>query len=278
MILVALTLLLVIAGASVKSQEAGLSVPDWPLSYGRWMPEMRGGVFYEHGHRMIAALVGLLTLVLAIWLSWTSEPAWLKRLGWVAVAVVILQGLLGGLTVLWRLPKPVSIGHAGLAQLFFALVASLALFTSPGWKREPQVFVDEGRPPLCRLASALPILVLGQILLGAAYRHQAMSLVPHVIGALVVTAYAVLVAAFALQQFGQHAQIGWWARRLLEISLVQMFLGIAAYLSRIYTAESPGPAPVTVVVTVLHVAGGSLTLAASTVLALQARRHTRPAF
>src|SRR6478735_6695 len=105
------TLFLVIAGASVTSNQAGLSVPDWPLSYGQVMPEMKGGVFYEHGHRMIASAVGFLTVIFAIWL-WRAEPrAWVRRLGLVAVAGVILQGVLGGLTVLYLLPKAVSISH-----------------------------------------------------------------------------------------------------------------------------------------------------------------------
>src|SRR5829696_7564454 len=112
------TLLLVIAGASVTSNQAGLSVPDWPLSYGQVMPEMEGGVFYEHGHRMIASFVGFLTVILAIWL-WRSEPRpWLRRLGLIALAAVIVQGVLGGMTVLFMLPKAVSISHACLAQLF----------------------------------------------------------------------------------------------------------------------------------------------------------------
>ena len=125
------TLFLVIAGASVTSNQAGLSVPDWPLSYGQVMPEMKGGVFYEHGHRMIASAVGFLTVIFAMWL-WRAEPrAWVRRLGLVAVAGVILQGVLGGLTVLYLLPKAVSISHACLAQLFFSTTVALALFTSP---------------------------------------------------------------------------------------------------------------------------------------------------
>src|SRR5438132_10233457 len=105
------TLLLVVAGASVTSKEAGLSVPDWPLSYGQVMPQMTGGVFFEHGHRMIATTVGMLTIVLTVWL-WRVEPrAWMKKLGLVSLGAVILQGVLGGLTVLLLLPPPVSISH-----------------------------------------------------------------------------------------------------------------------------------------------------------------------
>src|ERR1700747_3609643 len=103
------TLLLVWAGGLVTSNDAGLSVPDWPLSYGKLMPPMEGGVLFEHGHRMVATTVGMLTIGLAIWLARAEKRRWLRRLGWVALAAVIAQGLLGGMTVIFMLPKPVSI-------------------------------------------------------------------------------------------------------------------------------------------------------------------------
>src|ERR1700674_997355 len=106
------TLLLVVAGGLVTSNDAGLSVPDWPLSYGKLMPKMEGGVFFEHGHRMVATTVGLLTVILAIWLWRSDTRRWMRRLGWIALAAVVAQGLLGGMTVISLLPKPVSISHA----------------------------------------------------------------------------------------------------------------------------------------------------------------------
>src|ERR1700681_4778369 len=113
------TLFLVVAGASVTSKEAGLSVPDWPLSYGQVMPPMVGGVFFEHGHRMVATTVGMLTIGLVIFLARAERRAWMRKLGWIALAAVVAQGVLGGLTVLLLLPPAVSISHACLAQLFF---------------------------------------------------------------------------------------------------------------------------------------------------------------
>src|SRR6185369_14369732 len=103
------TLLLVLAGASVTSKEAGLSVPDWPLSYGQVIPDMTGGVLFETGHRMIAGVVGMLTVILAIWIASVEKRAWLRRLGGAAVTLVIAQALLGGATVLMLQPPPVSI-------------------------------------------------------------------------------------------------------------------------------------------------------------------------
>src|SRR2546422_7707118 len=134
----ACTILLVLAGSLVTSTGSGLSVPDWPTSYGwsmftfppsRWV----GGILYEHGHRLIASTVGFLTIVLAAWL-WVQDPRrWMKRLGLTALGAVIAQGVLGGLTVLFFLPAPVSTAHAGLAEIFFCITVAIALFTSPRW-------------------------------------------------------------------------------------------------------------------------------------------------
>ena len=103
----ATTLLLLVAGALVVGKEAGLAVPDWPLSFGTWMPPMKGGVFYEHGHRMVAGTVGLLTTILAIGLWWKEPRRWVRGLGFLAWAGVLIQAILGGITVLYRLPIPV---------------------------------------------------------------------------------------------------------------------------------------------------------------------------
>lgn len=176
-LLAAASLLLIAAGGLVTSTDSGLAVPDWPNTYGYFMfafpfSKMVGGILYEHGHRLIASVVGLMTIGLAVW-AWRVEArAWVRRLAWIALGAVVAQGLLGGITVIYLLPKPISISHAGLAQLFFALVVSLGIFTSPGWRAgfgraEP---LDDRR--LARLALAVPALVYVQILLGATMRHN----------------------------------------------------------------------------------------------------------
>jgi heme a synthase len=274
-ILAACTLFLVLAGASVTSNEAGLSVPDWPLSYGKVMPEMTGGVFYEHGHRMVATTVGFLTIILAIWLWRTEDRSWMRRIGWIALLGVIVQGVFGGLTVIFKLPPAVSIVHACLAQLFFSLTVAIALFASPGWRRGAEMVEDENTPSLRTLALLAPLTIFGQLMLGAAYRHKLLGLVPHVIGALAVTAVILIVGMFALQQFPKHAAIRKSALTLVTITLVQVFLGIAAYMSRIYTTESLEPQAIMVAFTVLHVAVGALTMATAVVYAIQVRRNVR---
>jgi cytochrome c oxidase assembly protein subunit 15 len=270
------TLFLVIAGASVTSNQAGLSVPDWPLSYGQVMPEMKGGVFYEHGHRMIASGVGFLTVILAIWLWRADQRAWMRRLGLASLLAVITQGMLGGMTVLFLLPKAVSISHALLAQIFFSTTVAIAIFTSPGWQRGPQPVDDSGWPSFRSLATIVPILVLMQIALGAAYRHRAFGILPHVLGAIVIGTLLLLFAVFVLVQFGAHKPLRGSAWALLSITIAQLLLGIAAYGARISTMESPYPMPLMVVLTVAHVGMGALTMAGTVALSIQVFRHVRP--
>jgi len=276
LLLAACTLFLVVAGASVTSQDAGLSVPDWPLSYGKVMPPMTGGIFYEHGHRMIATLVGFLTIILAIWLWRVDDRPWMRRLGFAALGLVIAQGIFGGLTVLLMLPKSISIVHACLAEIFFSTTVAVALFNSQGWREGPTYVVDSGTPSLRALATFTPLAVLAQVALGAAFRHRLMGIIPHIIGAMVVTAVILYAAIAVLAEHKNHRALRTPATALLVITFFQVFLGIAAYLSRIATADSVRPEPYMVVLTVLHVAVGASTLAASVALAIQVRRNVLP--
>ena len=135
---VACTVLLILAGSLVTSHDAGLSVPDWPTSYGWNMftfpPSMWvANILYEHGHRLIASTVGFLTIVLAVWLWLTESRRWLRWLGVAALGAVVAQGVLGGLTVIFFLPAAISTAHAGLAEVFFCMTVAIALFTSPRW-------------------------------------------------------------------------------------------------------------------------------------------------
>lgn len=167
-----LTFFLIIAGGLVTSTGSGLAVPDWPLSYGKLMPPMVGGIFYEHGHRMIATLVGFLTTILALWLWKREQRRWMKVLGFVALGAVILQGALGGLTVLFLLPTAISVSHATLAQTFFCLVSSIALFTSRWWMDQDHRIMEEPEGTTMR---KLVVLTTGsvyvQLVLGALMRH-----------------------------------------------------------------------------------------------------------
>ncbi|MDQ6706330.1 MAG: COX15/CtaA family protein [Acidobacteriota bacterium] len=270
------TLLLVVAGGLVTSNDAGLSVPDWPLSYGKLMPPMEGGILYEHGHRMIATLTGFLTVVMAIWLWRVDDRTWMKRLGLVAVMAVIAQGVLGGLTVIYLLPPAISVSHACLAQLFFSTTVAMVVFTSPSWRAGPRFVSDAGTPRLRTLAIAAPVFVLLQLALGAAARHKALGAIYHIGASSVVMGAILWVCLRVLLRYPQHSVLLRPALVLLSIAFAQVFLGIAAYMSRIATADAVQPMPIMITFTVLHVAVGALTMAASVVLAIQVFRHARP--
>ena len=272
------TFMLIIAGGLVTSNDAGLSVPDWPLSYGQWMPQMVGGVFYEHGHRMIAATVGLLTVALVCWLFLVREDRGLKRLGLFALVAVVLQGVLGGLTVLLELPVAVSVLHAMLAQGFFCIVISLALFTSRSW---PPAAAKVPTPAQPRFWTArfLTLALFVQLLLGAVLRHSGtidgvkatrvdfLALAGHLAGALLVAGLIVAVGLPILKtaSTGPTARL---SSLLLGLLVVQLGLGVGALMVRLQAGDRIQPMPVDVGVTTAHVAVGALMLAASLILTL----------
>jgi len=277
------TFFLLIAGALVTSNDAGLSVPDWPLSYGSLTPPMIGGIFYEHGHRMVASFVGMLSIVLAVWL-WRvasrgpEQQRWLRWLGVAALGAIVAQGLLGGLTVLFFLPPWVSSAHATLAQIFFATVASIALFTSVWWEREPAVWRSDFRSPsIHTLALATVAAVFVQLILGAAFRHKAFGIIPHLAGAVVVTGLIFWLAGALKRRFAGVPELRSAARGLHVLIGLQLLLGAAAYWSRVYAASFPQPIPVMVALTVAHVATGALVLVGTVLVALVSYRLVRPA-
>ena len=273
MLVAAATLLLIVAGALVTSNEAGLSVPDWPLSYGQWMPRMSGGVLFEHGHRMVATAVGLLTIILAVWLWRTDERRWLKRLGFAALTAVIVQGLLGGITVIYLLPWPVSVGHASLAQLFFTTTVAIALFTGPGWLRKAERQSDTRPFPLPWLALTTFGAIFAQLVLGATLRHRVIGPVPHILWALVVTAMVFWLTRDIFVRRREPA-LRKAAGTLAGLVALQLALGTGAYLARLATADAPQPMPLMVWSTVAHVAVGAVVLATAGVLTLHAFRLT----
>ena len=178
------TFLLLIAGGLVTSTDSGLAVPDWPLSYGTLFPPMVGGIVYEHTHRVIAGIVGLLIAILAGWL-WVKEPRrWVRRIGYLALGAVLLQAILGGLTVLLVLPAPISVAHACLGQLIFCLMVSVALVTSSVWQRSTRLIVDHALRSDC---VALTMLLFVQLCLGAIIRHSGHAVALHIGGASVLT-------------------------------------------------------------------------------------------
>lgn len=272
----ACTLVLLVAGAMVTSNEAGLAVPDWPLSYGSFLPPMVGGIRYEHGHRLVATFVGMLSIVLAVWL-WRSDPRrWVRRLGLVALGTVIAQGVLGGLTVLFFLPVTISVAHACLAQTFFATVVSLTLFTSRWWQSGLPQVEDSGSPHVRSLVVWTVVAVFLQLVLGAAFRHKGFGILPHLVGAAVVTFLVFWTAGALRRRYPAVPALGRCGRSLHVLIGVQLLLGGAAWWSRSFARGFPQPIPVMVWLTVAHTVVGALLLAAAVVTALACFRLLYP--
>jgi heme a synthase len=282
----AATLLLIVAGGLVTSTESGLSVPDWPTTYGQNMftfppSKMVGGILYEHTHRLVASTVGLLTVVLAIWLARREERLWVRRLGYVALAAVVAQGVLGGLTVRFLLPTPVSVAHACLAQAFFCLTVALAVVTSPRWRQAAPADLRAAflASPVARIAGATAAVVFLQLVVGAVMRHTKAGLaipdfplalgrlVPplesfpvaihfaHRIGALAVAALVAWCAVRARRARRSGLEkAAWWLAALVA---VQIALGAFTVLSR-----------KSVAVTTAHVGTGALLLGSTLALGL----------
>ena len=291
-VLVALsTAVLIFAGGLVTSTGSGLSVPDWPNTYGWFMftfplEKMVGGIRYEHSHRLIASTVGFLIVVLAIWL-WRAEPRrWVRRLGYVALAAVVTQGILGGITVLWYLPDAISIAHASLAQIVFCLTTAIALFTSAGWTRG---YSRRGTPPddrrLQKVAAITTAWIYLQIVIGATMRHTDAGLaIPdfplafghltpphwdpkiaihfaHRVGALVATVLIVATTGHIFYHHRSRRELVRPSMLLLLLLVMQVTLGALTVLSgKQYIINS------------LHVVTGASVLVTSLVLTLRAHR------
>jgi cytochrome c oxidase assembly protein subunit 15 len=247
-------------------------------------PPMVGGIFYEHGHRMVASFVGLLTVVLAIWTWRTESRPWVRWLSLGALGAVILQGLLGGLTVIYLLPTPVSMTHACLAQTFFCLTIAIALFTSPGWKRGLPAIEPKGEslplPTLCTLTTAAVYL---QLVLGALMRHTDSGLaipdfplafgrlIPefasenvliafaHRLGAALVALMVAWTFTRILRSYSGYRLLFRPALAMLLLTSIQVVLGAFT----VWTAKS-------VLVTTAHVANGAMVLGISLLLTLRA--------
>ncbi|MBI2059760.1 MAG: COX15/CtaA family protein [Nitrospirae bacterium] len=192
---------LICAGGLVTSTGSALAVPDWPLSFGQFFPPMQGGVLFEHGHRMIAGVVGLLVVVLGFWIGARDSRAWVRGLAYAAMGAIVLQAFLGGATVLLKLPPVMSVSHACLAQGVLSLLVVLSVATSPEWIDNRRM-ETQGTSPTSRGAEppasasvrragrfkvnapvVTTVLIYIQLILGAIVRHTGLALVPHMIGA-----------------------------------------------------------------------------------------------
>ncbi len=236
---------------------------------------MVGGIKYEHSHRMVAEFTGLLTIVIAVWTWLVDRRRWIKALAIAALGTIIVQGILGGLTVLRFLPPAISTAHAAVGQTFFCIAVAIALFTGRRWvEQDAPAEVDTRHPRLLTLTLLSVFVLYVQLVLGGMFRHHGMSWLPHVVNAAVVAVVLSWTSIRALTQFPGLAAIRRPAVMMLALLITQLCLGFAAFLTRVaWGRDAVQPELPMVVSTVAHVAVGALLLATAVVLSIQAWRH-----
>jgi len=207
-----------------------------------------------------------------------EERSWVRKLGVFALLAVVAQGLLGGLTVKLMLPLAVSSAHATLAQLFFCTTVSLAVFTSRSWMQARAWPPEEkGTLPLRYLCTAALVTIFLQLILGATLRHSATwdkplpteLVLTHVGGALAVVIALGTAAAVTLRRHKGQTFLTRPAALALVLLVTQLFLGLAAYMTRLASPNDPQPLNPMVGITVAHVACGALVFATTIVLTLR---------
>jgi cytochrome c oxidase assembly protein subunit 15 len=266
------TVLLIIAGALVTSNEAALSVPDWPKSFGTWTPPMVGGVFYEHSHRVIAGVLGVLTLILAILIWVKEERRWLRWFAVIAVGGIVAQAILGGQVVIQLLHYWLPVIHACFAQIMFAALLSIAVFTSKWWISDHPQLDNRSSPSIHSLAVLNAAVIFLQVFLGAGFRHKEIPIWPHAAGSLAVLATVVWTAVVLRKRFESSRELTKMRIMLHSVFGLQFLLGIGAYWSRIATADAPQPMRVMIVLTVTHTVVGALLFAVAILTILLCHR------
>lgn len=264
---------LIAAGGMVTSTGSGLAVPDWPLSFGQFFPPMVGGVFFEHGHRMIAGAVGLMTLALALWTGLREDRRWVRLLAFAAAGAILVQAVLGGVTVLMKLPPQVSIAHACLGQIVFCLLLSLAQATSP-WFESPIPSPQSPVPisgGLWRLGALAAGAVFIQLFLGALLRHTGKGFLLHMGWAFLAAAGIGLAALKVLKDHPDASALTRLSAFLLLSIPFQILLGFAAFFLR-HSPAAPLSFFQQATAVTAHVAFGALILGASVLWTLRAYR------
>ena len=255
-------------------------MPDWPLSFGRWLIRSNNfiaNVRYEYSHRFIAGIVGVTTLILAVWAHFGERRGWVKRLGLIAFAGVVAQAVIGGMRVWFPENKAlIAVPHALIAQSFFAVVISIAVFTSRSWWATHKTGSDDKGASLRALTGMTVVAVLIQLVLGAGFRHQAFGIVPHIVGAVIVTVLMSITVTAVVRRYGKENYLARPAKLAAVLLLVQVGLGIGAYFARLASAGDPQPLEPMISLTVAHLVVGALTLAMVITLTLRCYQVLAP--
>jgi len=267
------TVLLFVFGALVTSNGAALSVPDWPKSFGTWFPSLKQliqnpGSFFEHSHRVIAGVLGILLLIEAI-LIWLMEPRrWLRWFAAIAVGGVVVQAVLGGEVVRKLLQYWLPELHACFGQIMFAAILGMAVFTSKWWVSERPMIADAGSPSVHSVAVVNAVVTFVQVFLGAGFRHQDMPIWPHMAGSLAVLGTTIWITVVLRRRFDASSELTFGRVLLHSVIGTQIILGVAAYWSRLTTVDAPHPMPVMIWLTVIHTVFGAITFGVSVFVAL----------
>lgn len=236
-----------------------------------------GGIRFEYSHRVVAGIVASMTLVLAVWIAVAEPRRQIRRLGWNALALVIAQAVLGGIRVLDHDPGVLATLHAIIGQLFFVVLVSLALFLSPWWRRDLPTYEDNGSPRAATVAGWTTFVVFVQLILGACFRHAVLGIIPHIVGACVVTVFVIWTGRVVRNRFRSVPELRRGSALLHSAFGIQVLLGITTYWGIQYVHDSTNPTVLYDTLTVSHVLFGAFTLASSLLLALSCYRMTPPA-
>ena len=266
---------LLFIGGLVTSKGAGLAVPDWPTTFGYNMflypwSKMIGNIFYEHSHRLVASFVGLLAIALAVTFWLRERRAWLRWLSFIALGLVITQGILGGLRVV-LLESTLAIIHACFAHAFFALTVALALFTSREWRSETieARIADDGR--LWRLGAMTTVFIYIQVIFGAVLRHTGERWDAHLFFAGLVAVHVILLLLRVRKYQDGHLKLVRFSYALGTLMLLQLLLGAGSYLAK-FTILLRLPLDMIVLLTTTHLIVGALMLVTSLALTLRSYR------
>jgi heme a synthase len=282
------TFILIFVGGLVTSTGSALALPDWPLANGHLVPRLVGGVRFEYGHRVVAGVVVLMTVILASWTAMVEPRSWVRKTAYAAALIIVLQAILGGITVLYLLPLPVAVAHAGTAQALFCVMVAMALFTNPKFGSEPPLEAESARPRLAVLATITVVVIYLQILIGAVMRHLGAGLaipdfpssfghlIPpfdsvgidvnfaHRCGALVVSIIVLWTVARIFRHHRERPELSHPALLLIALLVTQITLGALT----IWSGRAVLP-------TTAHVAVGAGVLATSVALTIRARLLAR---
>lgn len=271
------TAVLLFAGGLVTSTGSGLSVPDWPLSYGMLFPPMIGGIRFEHSHRVIAGSVGILTLIFMILIFRIEERSWMKKLGVGLALAVVAQAILGGMTVKYLLPDWISITHACLAQTFFTLVIASTIFTSKEWQEWEFIYTPFSNS-IKRFVGTTLFLIYAQLIAGAVVRHTGgKGILLHFVIASLILIHVIFILFKTLRDSRVHKVLIGDVLVLVILVVLQIFLGLGSYVFVFGTAKHAVPTYPEVVFRTVHQTNGAFILAATGAILVKALRILRHA-